>query len=85
MLRLRNASPNELDVFAPAGEADSLHVQPGQEITVNGDLAADQPADAYQVGEGDDARLWPHSLWQLVEDPKSTVTPPYTAPVSEEN
>jgi hypothetical protein len=75
MPRLRNISPHELDVFRPAGEADTFHVAAGQEITVNGDLAAEQPADAYQIGEGDDARLWPHSVWALVQD-----TPPAAVP-----
>lgn len=83
MLRLRNISPNELDVFAPAGEADSMTVKPGQEISVNGDLAAVQPDDAYQIGE-DDARLWPKSLWLLVTD--TPVTPTFTASsTTEEN
>ncbi len=78
MLRLRNISPNELDVFAPAGEADSMTVQPGQEISVNGDLAAEQPSDAYQIGEDDAARAWPKSLWLLVTN--TPVTPVSSAP-----
>src|ERR1700733_9576669 len=75
MPRLRNISPHGLDVFAPAGEADTFHVEAGQEITVNGGLAAEQPTDAYQIGGGDEARLWPHSRWELVQDPPPASVP----------
>lgn len=90
MPRLRNISPSEFSLFAPAGEADSLTVSPDQVIDVPGQLAAVQPTDAYQIGEDDDARLWPHSIWQLVEDtppPAPFVTPSINVPpaASEEN
>jgi hypothetical protein len=81
-MRLRNISPNEFSLFARAGESDALTVSPDQVIDVPGELAAVQPADAYQIGEDDNARLWPHSVWQLVEDtpPKPVATPSTTVP-----
>lgn len=79
MPRLRNISPNEFSLFAPAGEADSMAVSPGDDIDVPGELAAEQPSDAYQIGEGDDARLWPHSLWQLADTP-AVQTPVISVP-----
>lgn len=60
-----------VDVYSTSGYPDSLHVETGQTVTVPGDLAAEQPADAYLIGEGDDARLWPHSRWQLATAPQS--------------
>lgn len=64
MLELTNIGP-AVDVYGPPDHPDSLHVESGQVISVPGDLAAEQPDDAYLVGEGDDARLWPHSQWRL--------------------
>lgn len=89
-MRLRNISPNEFSLFAPMGGADSLTVSPAQIIDVPGDLAEVQPADAYQIGEGDDARLWPHSVWQLADPPATPAafsTPSISVPLAagEEN
>lgn len=90
MPRLRNISPNEFSLFARAGESDALTVSPDQVIDVPGELAAEQPADAYQIGDGDDARLWPHSVWQLVDPPATPAafsTPSISVPLAagEEN
>lgn len=75
-----------VDVYAPAGGSDSLHVDPGQTITVAGDLANEQPEDAYLVGCGDDARAWPHSQWQLADKtkaaPKSAKPTPDNTPAA---
>lgn len=72
MPRLRNISPNEFSLFARAGDTDALTVSPNQVIDVPGDLAAEQPEDAYQIGVDDSVRLWPHSVWQLVDEKPST-------------
>lgn len=63
--------PDQLavDIYFPAGHADSLHVEPGDVIDVPGDLAPDQPDDAYVIGTGDDARAWPKALWDLADAP----------------
>jgi hypothetical protein len=65
-----------VDVYAPAGGSDSLHVDTGQTITVSGELADEQPEDAYLVGVGDDARTWPHSQWRLADKPKPAAAKP---------
>lgn len=70
-----------VDVYAPSRSSDSLPVETGQTITVPGELAAEQPDDAYLIGEGDDARLWPHSRWQLATPPAQAETPA-TTPVT---
>ncbi|HEX3778437.1 MAG TPA: hypothetical protein VHX38_02135 [Pseudonocardiaceae bacterium] len=57
-----------VDVYRPAGEADSLHVKAGQTITVPGEITAELD-DAYIVGEGDDARSWAKVRWQLKAAP----------------
>jgi hypothetical protein len=69
MPKLRNVSGAPVDLFQPAGGADSIRVEPDAVIDVPGELSAEQPPDAYQVGAGDAARLWPHALWALVDEP----------------
>lgn len=64
-----------VDVYRPAGDPDSLHVDEGQTITVPGDITAELD-DAYIVGKGDDARSWSKSRWQLkVPDTKPSKQP----------
>ncbi len=58
-----------VDLFRPAGDLDSIRVEPGQEIDVPGDLAPDAPEDGYLVDNGGELRLWPKALWELVEAP----------------
>lgn len=74
MPRFTNVGP-AVHVYRPAGDTASLLVESGQIIEAAGDLAPEQPVDAYQVGEGDDARLWPHAQWSLVEDKPAKAVP----------
>lgn len=78
-----NIGSAPVDVYAPEGHPDTLHVDPGQTITVPGELAAEQAVDAYLVGEGDNARAWPHSQWRLAEPPKPAKKSDATAPSKE--
>lgn len=88
MPQLVNASSWALNVFAPEAAPDSLLVEPGQQITIPDELGAEQPDDAYLTGEGDQARLWPHSLWRLADAPPgasgapASSTPEPVAPAS---
>lgn len=52
------------------GRPDGRYIDDGEVIHVEGKLAAkkDQPDDAYLIGEGDDARLYPHAIWKLTGD-----------------
>ncbi|MFC3453998.1 hypothetical protein [Amycolatopsis speibonae] len=69
-----------IDLFSRKEGDEQFHVDPGQKILVPGELAKEQPAeDAWIVGEGDDARAWAKSQWELVEDTK----PAKAAPVKE--
>lgn len=47
------------------GRPDGRRVEDGEVVHVEGKLAKDSPDDAYLVGSGDDARLYPHSVWKL--------------------
>jgi len=58
MPRFTNVGP-AVHAYQSSLKAGSLFVNAGQVIDAPGQLAAEQPGDAYQVGEGDDARLWP--------------------------
>ena len=40
-------------------------------VRIEGRLAKDQPEDAVVIGEGDDARAYPTSLWSKVATGKS--------------
>lgn len=66
------------------GRSDGRRIEDGEVIHVEGKLAAkkDQPEDAVLVGEGDDARLYPLSVWKMTgENTKSE--PDVTAPSKE--
>lgn len=82
---LVNIGPAAVDVYAPSGHPDSLHVEPGQTITVPGELAEQQPVDAIVIGSGDDARAWPRSQWDMkpAEPPKTPAKPAAKTPASE--
>lgn len=45
------------------GRPDGRRVENGEVIHVEGKLARKQPEDAFLIGEGDDARAYPHSVW----------------------
>lgn len=47
-------------------------VEPDEVIHVEGTLARKQPADAYLVGEGAAARLFPHATWSNAGGSKNT-------------
>lgn len=53
--------------------AAALATEPGADAARQGELTATAiaslPSDAFLIGEGDDARLWPHSRWQLATPP----------------
>lgn len=77
--RLR-ADQNPIDLFSRKEGDEQFHVNPGQVILVPGELAKEQSIeDAYIVGEGDEARVWAKSQWELVKDEK----PAAKAPVKE--
>lgn len=77
-MRFTNVGP-AVHAYQSSLKAGSLFVNSGQVIEVPGDLAPEQPADAYQVGTGDDARLWPHAQWSLEDKPVKA------APATKEN
>lgn len=53
-----------VDVYTAAGHPDSLHVEPGQTVTVPGDVL-NELGDAYLIGTGGKALLWPKDRWQI--------------------
>lgn len=53
---LRNVSGVDLFVLGKVVESEAL-------VEVPGKVLKDSPDDAYQIGSGDDARLYPHALW----------------------
>lgn len=64
------------------GRSEGRRVEDGQVIHVEGKLAKTQPGDAYLIGEGDDARLYPHSLWKNAGG-SGTAEPDVAAPSKE--
>lgn len=69
MSRLRNISPTDLAVFYPPGNPNSMSVKAGEYLEVKGEVT--EIEDAYQVGEGDDTRLYAKALWQLEKSKSS--------------
>jgi hypothetical protein len=65
--RLKNISGVDVHV----GRADGPLVVAGDVTQVDGDVT-EELADAYILGEGDEARAWPKSTWQLLDEPKSS-------------
>jgi hypothetical protein len=80
---LRNKSGEPQHLGNPA--LGSRLVDVDEVIHVEGDLAPakQQPDDAYLIGSGDDARLWPKSVWTNAGgSPKAE--PDVPAPTAEE-
>ena len=67
-VNLRNKSGEAISL----GSADGRRVEAGEVIHVEGSLAKKQPDDAYLIGTGDAARLYPHSTWTAAGGPKNT-------------
>jgi 2-phospho-L-lactate guanylyltransferase (CobY/MobA/RfbA family) len=67
--RLKNIAGVDVHV----GRADGPLVAAGDVTQVDGDVTEDL-ADAYILGEGDEARAWPKSTWQLLVEPTSSST-----------
>lgn len=78
MAKFTNISGHALDVFAPSSKSDqleSVRVEPGETLDVPGvattqylkdDKGKDtDQAEAYTVGDGARARLYPAALWSL--------------------
>ena len=65
------------------GLRDGRRVEPDEVVRIEGALAKSQPEDAVVIGEGDDARAYPWSLWSKVATGKSG-EPDVTAPTAEE-
>lgn len=77
MAKFTNTSGHALDVFAPstAGHLESVQVGPGETLDVPGEATTQylkddegndtDQAEAYTVGEGDKARLYPAAVWSL--------------------
>lgn len=76
---LRNISGEPLYL----GVRDGRRVDVDEVVRVEGSLAKEQPEDAVVVGEGDDARAYPTSLWSKVATGKSG-DPDVTAPTTAE-
>lgn len=77
---LRNTSGESLLLGLHSG---SRRVDPDEVIRVEGSLAKSQPDDAVVIGEGDDARAYPTSLWSKVATGKAG-DPDVAAPTSAE-
>ena len=72
MARLKNISGVDVHV----GRADGPLVAAGDVTQVDGEVT-EELADAYIVGEGDEARAWPKSTWELlVESTSSSASKP---------
>ena len=67
-VRLRNLG-EAVHLYAPPDSPNSLPVDEGQIVTVAGPM--EETDDAYICGEGDQARAFPKSRWQ-VEAPART-------------
>lgn len=76
---LRNISGEPLLL----GLRDGRRVDADEVVRIEGSLAKEQPEDAVVIGEGDDARAYPASLWSKVATGKSG-EPDVTAPTTEE-
>lgn len=87
MARLRNDSGRDLVLFGPIGHPDAYHVADGQIIEIPGeavqgtglegepDLEAEPngiPRDAFQIGTGDDARIFSTTQWTVTKAEEST-------------
>lgn len=75
MLRFRLRSDHgPVSLFARPTAPDAFLVESGQIVDVPGSVVTEPrgdgpvPDDAYLVVHGDDERLWPKSVWELVED-----------------
>lgn len=66
------------------GRPDGRRVEDGEVIHVEGALAKDSPDDAYLIGTGDDARLYPKALWSNSGGSKKA-EPDVPAPSNEES
>lgn len=64
MLKFKNVGPYRVDVFKPA-ELGGKQVDAGDVLEVDGTVT-EELDDAYLVGEGGAARLWPKAQWELV-------------------
>lgn len=76
---LRNISGEPLYL----GLRDGRRVDADEVVRIEGALAKDQPGDAVVIGEGDDARAYPTSLWSKVATGKAG-DPDVIAPSSTE-
>lgn len=76
---LRNTSGEPLLL----GLRDGRRVSPDEVVRIEGSLAKSQPDDAVVIGEGDDARAYPTSLWSKVATGKAG-DPDVSAPTTEE-
>lgn len=76
---LRNISGEPLYLGLRTGR----RVEPDEVVRIEGSLAKDQPEDAVVIGDGDDARAYPTSLWSKVATGEAG-EPDVTAPTTEE-
>lgn len=76
---LRNISGEPLLL----GLREGRRVSEGESVRIEGTLAKEQPEDAIVIGEGDDARAYPKSVWQNVSTGKKG-DPDVLAPTSTE-
>lgn len=85
MPKFRFLGDQPVTLFQRTGGPDAFDVQPGQTVTVPGDLAADQYAeDAYIVGDDENARAWPKASWELIDDARpGTFSAPPVEPAPE--
>lgn len=66
MARFKNISGDDRHVGRPDGPV----VKAGDVIAVDGDVV-EALADAYIVGDGDNARSWAKETWELLPEAKS--------------
>ena len=74
MTRLKNVSGSDLVLYAVTGEAGSFAVADGEYVEVPGEIANsdDEAADFHLIGDGDAARAWPKSSWQVADSDART-------------
>lgn len=64
------------------GRPDGRRIDDGEIIHVEGALSKDSPDDAYLIGAGDDARLYPKAIWKMTTA-KAKSDPDVPAPSKE--
>jgi hypothetical protein len=64
--RFKNDTDADLVLFGPTGHPDAFTCKSGDIVEIPGDITAETD-DAFIVGDGDDARAWPKTVWVVTK------------------